>query len=253
MPLSTFTKERLTEHILGQAPWDRGNYPVNTYFSLHTDDPEGTGTDEANYSGYTRVLANWNNATTAGATNSGVHNFPVVNTTVTVTHIGLWTALSGGDFLFSIPVGSTEFLAGAAPKILDQGVTITPGPAYHNNTRIAITDHLTGKAEYSFNPVYLALFTTTPTQSTNGAETSGGSYARQQIEFDPWASDLIDNTNIENFPDATNSLGTINGVAIMSAATNGLRILVGDVTTPALVNNGDSYQVGAGDLDITTS
>lgn len=256
MPLSTYTKEKITEHILGRTAWDRGVYPQNTYFSLHVSPgPGDTGINEANYAGYQRVLANWNNATTSGATNMGVHTFAAVSvSSITVTHIGLWDAQSGGNFLFSIPVNSTQFDSGAAPKILDQGVTITPGPSYHNNVIASITNHMTGKVEYNFdNSIFVALFNTTPTQSTNGTEATGGSYARQQVAFDEWGADVIDNTSDEDFLDATDgTIGTINGIAVMSASTGGNRILFGNVTSPATINNGDSYKIPAGDLDITT-
>ena len=251
MPLSTYAANNVLAHVCGQASWTK---PTNTYFSLHTADPGLTGASEISAGWYARQLASWNAATTSGATNNGIHVFPTVTgSNVTVTHIGIWDALTTGNFLFSIDVTDTLFVVGAAPKIADAAVTITPGVAYSNYLIPLITDHLSGKAAMTFDSsMYVAMYTTNPTQADSGTEVSTGGYARQLIEFDATVSGATDNTNIEAFPTATANLGTLTHCAIRAALTVGNMHLFGALTSSATVNNGDDYQFAAGDLDFTT-
>ena len=145
------------------------------------------------------------------------------------------------------------FIVGAAPKIADAAVTITPGAAYSNYLIPLITDHLTGKTTMTFDSsVFVAMYTTNPTQGDSGTEVSTGGYARQAIEFDAPASGATDNTNIEAYPTATANLGTLTHFGIRTALTAGSLHLFGALTASAAVNDGDDYQFPAGDLDFTT-
>ena len=204
------------------------------------------------YTNYARVQASWNAATTAGITNNGVHTFAAVDSSITVTHIGLWDASSGGNFLYNIPVTSTLFASGSAPKILDEGVTLTPGSAYSNYLIPLIADHLTGRAAMTFDSsVFLALYSSNPGAGDTGNEIAVGSYARQQIEFDAPASGATDNTNEENFPTATADIPEITHLAIKSAVTSGNLLLFGALTSSIDPANGDDYRAEAGAIDFS--
>lgn len=251
MPLSTYAANNILDHVTGVQAWTA---PTNTYFSLHTADPGLTGANEIGAGWYARQLASWNSATTAGATNNGQHTFPTVTGAgVTVTHIGLWDALTVENFLFSIDIADTAFTVGSAPKILDAAVTITPGSAYHHDIIPDITDHLTGQGSMTFvNQCHLALFTSNPTQSTNGTEASGGSYARQNANFDTTVGGNTENFGAIVFPTATANIGTVTGFAIMNGLSGTNFHLIGALSANQTINNGDDYEAADGDIDLTT-
>ena len=70
---------------------------VATHVSLHTADPGATGTSEVSGSPYARELSDWAAPGTGAVTNAGAIVFEVPGST-TITHLGYWSALSGGTF-----------------------------------------------------------------------------------------------------------------------------------------------------------
>lgn len=81
----------------------RENVAVNgyaaaaTHVSLHTADPGTTGANEVSGGGYTRAPITW----VPGPTDGQVTGTASVTTAagVSITHVGLWSASSGGTFL----------------------------------------------------------------------------------------------------------------------------------------------------------
>ena len=74
--------------------------------------------------------------------------------------------------------------------------------------------------------LYLALFTTPPTEAGGGVECSGASYARVQISGPAgvtweWVGNVKQNTQVINFPIATANWPALNGLGIMDAASGG--------------------------------
>lgn len=104
--------------------------------------------------------------------------------------------------------------------------------------------------------LYLALYTSNPTDSTAGTEVSGGSYARVAVSstLANWAgtqaaastsassgtSGTTSNNGTITFPAPTANWGTITGFGILDASTGGNLLLYGALTTSKTVNNGDS-------------
>lgn len=104
--------------------------------------------------------------------------------------------------------------------------------------------------------LYLALYTSTPTDSTAGTEVSGGSYARVAVSstLANWAgtqaaastsassgtSGTTSNNGTITFPAPTANWGTITGFGILDASTGGNLMLYGALTTSKTVNNGDA-------------
>lgn len=85
---------------------------LGTYISLHTADPGTSGlTGEASGSGYQRVATTW----TGGAVDGTIAGSAVdiVAPVGTYTHIGVWSAQSGGSFIGSKDITSTT-IAGQA-------------------------------------------------------------------------------------------------------------------------------------------
>ena len=100
--------------------------------------------------------------------------------------------------------------------------------------------------------VYLALYTTDPTDADTGTEVSGGSYARQAVTFSaPETQDgamvCKNSTDIE-FPVATASWGTITHVGVRDAETGGNLLWHGALTTSKTINSGDQFNIKANDL-----
>lgn len=90
------------------------------------------------------------------------------------------------------------------------------------------------------NSIYVALYTTAPSESSAGTEVSGSSYARVQVPTANWTrtvSSVANNTEVV-FPAVTTSAYTVVGWAIMDASTTGNMLYWGD-TTSTTMNVGD--------------
>jgi hypothetical protein len=67
------------------------------FVSLHTADPNGTGSDEVNASPYTRESVTWASPASGSVSSASVIVFDVPGGT-TINHLGYWSASSGGTF-----------------------------------------------------------------------------------------------------------------------------------------------------------
>ena len=70
---------------------------VAVYASLHTADPSTGGTSEVTGGSYTRESISWGSASGGTATSDADIVFDVPGST-TITHLGYWSAVSGGTF-----------------------------------------------------------------------------------------------------------------------------------------------------------
>jgi len=130
-----------------------------------------------------------------------------------------------------------------------------------------LLDHVLGENTKNFTPpsnLYLGLWT-----ADNGLEggtltgevANANGYARQNINvdsssgaFDNAASASTSNTQTITFPAASGgNWGTITHIAIMDAAAHGTGNVLfhGAVTTSKTIEDGDTFQVSAGNLTIT--
>lgn len=99
--------------------------------------------------------------------------------------------------------------------------------------------------------VYVALFTTAPTDAAPGTEVSGGSYARQAVTFAaPSTPGVFENSADVDFPQATGSWGTVTHFAIFDAATDGNMLIWGALAVSKAIASGDIFKFLAGDLVI---
>lgn len=120
-----------------------------------------------------------------------------------------------------------------------------------------LLDHVFGATSYSAPAtLYIALYTSDPTDADSGTEVSGGSYARQAVTNNttnwPAASGgSKSNANAIVFPAATAAWGTVTHVGIRDALTGGNLLYSGALGTPKTVNNGDVFSFAAGQLTIT--
>lgn len=107
--------------------------------------------------------------------------------------------------------------------------------------------------------LYVALFTTAPTDSALGTEVTGGAYARIAVTNNAtnWpaaAAGSKSNGTVITFAEATASWGTVTHFATMDIATAGTATNIvnhGALTTPETVNTGTTVRFPIGTLVIT--
>lgn len=107
--------------------------------------------------------------------------------------------------------------------------------------------------------VYVALFSgaVSDTLTTGGAaqgEIAGGAYARIAVQSGFTTAGVgtaFTNSGVVNFPTATADWGTISGIAIFDALTNGNALLQGLLTVAKTVLSGDSAIFASGQLSVT--
>jgi len=109
--------------------WSPGD---TLYVSLHTSDPGETGANEVpgTLAGYARKAhSSWTTSASGTLSNDGDITFATITDTVdsaTVTHVGIFTASSGGDFICGGAVGTDKTIAeNDIPKILDGELDIS--------------------------------------------------------------------------------------------------------------------------------
>ncbi len=125
--------------------------------------------------------------------------------------------------------------------------------AMSNYLETALLNHVFRNTAYtSPTTVYVALYTSDPTDADTGTEVSGGAYARQTVTFTA-PTQVNDKATIKNaseivFPLATANWGTITHVGIRDAATGGNLLYHGALTTPKTIEAGDQFRFLANEL-----
>jgi len=100
--------------------------------------------------------------------------------------------------------------------------------------------------------IYVALFTTAPTDAGGGTEVSGGAYGRVVCNtWDAASGGAIENTATVTFTAATSAWGTVVAAAAYDATTAGNLLAWGDLITNRSVGIGDTANFTAGAIDIT--
>ncbi len=98
--------------------------------------------------------------------------------------------------------------------------------------------------------VYLALYTSDPTDADTGTEVSGGSYARQSITFGSPSNGVSTNSAAIEFPQATDSWGTVAYVGIRDASTSGNLLFHTALDASKTIATGDVFRVAIGSLSV---
>jgi hypothetical protein len=99
--------------------------------------------------------------------------------------------------------------------------------------------------------VYLALYTTDPTDADTGTECSGTSYARQSITFGAPSHGVSTNPAAIEFPQAGGSWGTITHIGIRDASTAGNLLYHTPLDASKTIATGDVFRVAIGSLSVT--
>lgn len=100
--------------------------------------------------------------------------------------------------------------------------------------------------------VYLALYTSNPTDADSGTEVSGGGYARQAITFNASSGGVCTNSSTHAFTASGVSWGSITHVGIRDASTGGNLLRYGALTTPRTINDGDTLNFAATSISVST-
>lgn len=99
--------------------------------------------------------------------------------------------------------------------------------------------------------VYLALYTTDPTDADTGTEVSGNAYARQSITFGAPSNGVTTNSAAIEFPQATGSWGTVTHVGIRDSLTTGNLLFHTPLDASKTIATGDVFRVAIGSLSVT--
>lgn len=120
-----------------------------------------------------------------------------------------------------------------------------------------LLDHCLGVAAYTFpSTIYLALYTSDPTEADTGTEATGGDYARVAITFDAASTNTSSVTSTQNaaavvFARASAAWGTITHWGLRDALTVGNLLWFGALDASVVVANLTTVEVEDGALDIT--
>lgn len=98
--------------------------------------------------------------------------------------------------------------------------------------------------------VYLGLFTVAPTDAGGGTEVAGNGYAREAVTYGAPSGGTIANTTTASFTASGGAFGDIVAIGVFDAATGG-NMLYWDTITPATVNDTDTLNFEAGDLQLS--
>lgn len=115
-----------------------------------------------------------------------------------------------------------------------------------------LLDHSLGVASYTMpSTIYLALFTSDPTDAGSGTEVSGAAYARQAVTFATAASGATSNSTAESFTASGGNFGTVTHIGLFDALTTGNLLWHCPLNSSKIINNGETITFAVGDIDIT--
>lgn len=120
---------------------------------------------------------------------------------------------------------------------------------YLENALINAT--LRNTAYTSASSVYVALFTSDPTDAGSGTEVSGGSYVRQAAAFGAPSNGASTTTADIQFPQATGDWGTVSHFGIYDASSSGNLLYHGALTASKTIETGDVFKIASGSLTVT--
>lgn len=115
-----------------------------------------------------------------------------------------------------------------------------------------IIDHLLRNQAYTpAGTTFVALFTTATDDAGGGTEVTGGSYVRQNAGLSAAAGGTTSNAADITFPTATANWGVVSHCALMTLATAGTMLMHSILDASKTVNNGDTFKISAGSIDVT--
>lgn len=122
---------------------------------------------------------------------------------------------------------------------------------YLENALINAT--LRNTAYTSPTTVYVALYTTDPTDADTGTEVSGNAYARQSVTFSAPSNGATSNSAAVEFPQATGSWGTVAYIGLRDASSGGNLLYHTPLDASKTIATGDVFRIAASSLTVTIS
>ena len=101
--------------------------------------------------------------------------------------------------------------------------------------------------------VYVALFTSDPTDAGSGTEVTGGSYARTAVTFAAPSNGVTTNNADVTFPTCTSAWGTVGWIGIYDALTTGNLLYHTPLDVSKTISTGDIFKITTGNLSVTLS
>ena len=105
---------RILDHLRGGTAWGQ---PSGLWVALHTGDPGVSGAANAAPTVAARSAATFGAASGGAFSLTGTNPVWSMSSGATVTHISVWDAVSGGNFLWSAPL--------SVAKTIDAGDSLT--------------------------------------------------------------------------------------------------------------------------------
>ena len=99
--------------------------------------------------------------------------------------------------------------------------------------------------------VYVALYTSDPTDADTGTEVSGGSYARTSVTFAAPSNGVSTNSADVTFPTCTVAWGTVTHIGIRDALTAGNLLYHTPLDVSKTISAGDIFKITTGNLSVT--
>ena len=99
--------------------------------------------------------------------------------------------------------------------------------------------------------VYVALYTTDPTDADTGTEVTGGSYARTAVTFAAPSGGVTTNSADVTFPTCTLAWGTVTHIGIRDALTAGNLLYHTPLDASKTIDLGDIFKITTGNLSVT--
>lgn len=255
--LTNTLENEVLDHILMVGAYSP---PGTVYLGLSTADPtdDGSGWADPTYTGYARKAITFGAAASRKITQNANVNFdPCTGGSSTVSHWGLWSALTGGVLMAHGALAeSKNIVSGNTPSVASGEIyvefTAVSGKGVFTGYANAILDWLF-RAQALAQPTHIdiALFTTDCSDASPGTEVSGGSYARKQCDvWDAASGGASQNTSQQDFSTATASWGNVKAMALYDDTTP--MVYTNDVVDQD-VGTGDICRVEAGGFDVTLS
>ena len=124
--------------------------------------------------------------------------------------------------------------------------------AMSNYLETAIVNAVLRNTTYtSPTTVYVALFTTDPTDANTGTECTGASYVRKAMAFSSPSNGVTSNSSAVEFDQATTSWGTITHMGLYDASTSGNLLFHGALTASKVIDTGDVFKFASAALAVT--
>ena len=122
---------------------------------------------------------------------------------------------------------------------------------YLENALINVT--LRNTAYTSPTTVYVALYTSDPTDANTGTEVTGGSYVRTSVTFAAPSNGVSASNADCTFPQCTSTWGTVGWIGIMDALTTGNLLYHTALDSSKTIETGDIFKIASGNLSVTLS